>query len=76
MRIYDDGWYRIPAIKFKTVVNCHYFFKDKPIHSIGTTQGKTVITRKFIKISEQRRCKSCLIILQTYSKIGLENRCI
>jgi len=73
---YDNGWYRIPAIKYKTVVNCHYFFNDKPLHKIGSAYGMTDITRQIMKITEQRRCKSCLIILETYSKIGLKNRLV
>jgi len=78
MRIYDDGWYVIQGIKSRKVCNCHYFFKDKPIHNIRNHSFEIDLSiRHAISENEENRpCKVCLDILRAYSKIGLENRCI
>jgi len=74
---YDNGWYFIIGMKYRRRSNCHYFFNDKLIHStIGPWGSLDVSKRRFIKESEQKRCKKCLETLRAYSKIGLENRLI
>jgi len=77
MKIYDNGWYFIIGMKYRRRSNCHYFFNDKLIHSTKGIWGSLDYSkRRSIKISEQRRCKKCIKILDAYSTIGLENRLI
>ena len=73
-RIYDDGWYFIHGLQYRCKVNCHYFYKDKLIHGTSSNYfGPIDVSKKsIIKESEQRRCKRCLIILDTYQ--DLDNR--
>jgi len=67
--IYDNGWYRVIGIKQK---HSHYFFNDQPLHVLkhGSLE-EFDCSRRYI--FETRKCKTCLIILDSYS--DLENRC-
>jgi len=78
MRIYNNGWYFIIGMLYRSKVNCHYFFKDLPLHQINSSYfGQVDVSkRRIIKESEQKRCKKCEVIIATYSHIGLENRLI
>jgi len=76
MPTYDDGWYRINGITNNGKKNAHYFFNDKPIHQIHYGLFKEVADCSIRYSSDGRKCKTCIIILNAYSKIGLENRCI
>jgi len=77
MRIYDDGWYVIQGIKSRKSCNCHYFFKDKPLHKMNGAGVEIDYSIRYAisENEENRPCKVCLDILRTYSKIGLDNRC-
>jgi len=77
MRIYDNGWYYIVGIKARRNCNVHYFFNDNPIHILKQFHFETDFSKRYtLPEKDQRRCGRCLAILQTYSKIGLENRLI
>jgi len=77
MRIYDDGWYYIVGIKARRICNTHYFFNDKPIHSLKYGGIETDYTKRYsLPEKDQRHCGRCLTILQAYRHIGLENRLI
>jgi len=71
MKIYDNGWYRIIGIKIN---HAHYFFNDKPIHCLNAGPYAVDYSKRFT--SNRRLCKRCINILQAYSKIGLQNRCV
>jgi len=76
VRIYDNGWYFITGIKTRSC-NCHYFYNDKPIHDLKQGNYITDYSRRHIVYEANRRpCKTCINILKSYSKIGLENRLI
>jgi len=68
--IYPNGWYRIMGIKIK---HAHYFFNDKPIHSLKHN-FEVDYSKRFT--CNRRLCKRCISILQAYSKIGLQHRLI
>jgi len=71
MKIYDNGWYRICGVKQK---HSHYFFNDKPLHTLKHGNQEEIDCSNRYAF-ESRKCKTCIIILDSYSKIGLENRC-
>jgi len=74
---YDNGWYRILGNCQNGRKCVHYFFKDKPIHSLKTGLFKEEVDYSKIYVySEGRKCKKCLAILKAYSTIGLENRLV
>jgi len=74
MRIFDNGWFRVSGMTRNGRKTAHYFFNDKPIHILTTGLYKESIDHTLREISTGRKCKKCIIILETYSNIGLENR--
>ncbi len=70
--LYDNGWYRIIGVSNNGVKKSHYFFNDKPIHSLkhGIFKEEVDCSRRYL--FESKKCKTCIIILDSYS--NLENR--
>jgi len=69
--IHDNGWYRILG----STATIHYFFNDKPIHSVKYGNFETDYSRIYV-YGIGRKCKKCIAILKAYSTIGLENRLV
>jgi len=74
--LYDNGWFRVAKMNRRGRQNAHYFFNDEPIHVLKTGCFKEKIDHTKRYSNNGKKCKTCLILLQTYSKIGLENRCV
>jgi len=71
---YDNGWFRVSGMTRNSRKTSHYFFNDKPIHvlSSGLFKQQVEYDKRYSNVTN--KCKKCIIILHTYSKIGLENR--
>jgi len=72
--IYDNGWFRVMGLSRNGKKHAHYFFNDKPIHSLKTGLFKEEADYSKRYSSNDKKCKKCLTILTAYLKIGLENR--
>jgi len=71
---YDNGWYRVHGMCRNGRKTAHYFFNDKPIHALseGVFKQQVEYDKRYSNLG--RKCKKCLMILDTFSKICLENR--
>jgi len=72
--LYDNGWFRVSGMTRNSRKTAHYFFNDKPVHVLSAGLFKQEVEYDKRYSSRGRKCKKCLIIIETYSNIGLENR--
>jgi len=72
--IYPDGWFRVTGLTRNGRRTAHYFFNDKPIHILYNGLYKENVDHTARQFSTGRKCKKCIVILETYSNIGLKNR--
>jgi len=72
--IYPNGWFRVSGMTRNSRKTSHYFFNDKPIHILtsGLFKQSVEYDKRYSNVSN--KCKKCIIIIETYSNIGLENR--
>jgi len=74
MKIFDNGWFRVNGMCRNGRKSAHYFFNDKPIHSLrnGLFKEEVDFTKRYS--NNGYKCKTCIAILNSYD--NLENRCV
>jgi len=72
--IYDNGWFRVMGLSRNGKKHTHYFFNDKPLHTLktGLFNEEADFSKRYS--STVSKCKKCMIIIAAYSNTGLENR--